>query len=155
MFYVGVWAAFGVPPPCGRPGRHPPKPKSLLSCAFFQTPLTKRPTKRQMLRQTQSMTMAHQTPTAPQPMLTHKIQPERQTPDEHRDHRCDHRKLYVVGGARALGGTRAAGQVRIPMAQWMMTSSAARLRVSGDRVYIFSTTPSDRMTAALAMPWAM
>ena len=41
------------------------------------------------------------------------------------------------------------------MAQWMMTSSAARLRVSGDRVYIFSTTPSDRMTAALAMPWAM
>ena len=45
----------------------------ILTAFFFQTPLTKRPTK-QMLRQTQSMTMAHQTPTAPQPMLTHKIQ---------------------------------------------------------------------------------
>lgn len=76
MFYVGVWAAFGVPPPCGGDGAASAKAKNqfgILTAFFFQTPLTKRPTK-QMLRQTQSMTMAHQTPTAPQPMLTHKIQ---------------------------------------------------------------------------------
>ena len=101
------------------------------------------------------MTMAHQTPTAPQPMLTHKIQlnAKRQTSIETTDATIVN--FTSLAARRALGSTKAAGQIRIPMAQWMMTSSAARLRVSGDRVYIFSTTPSDRMTAALAMPWAM
>ena len=127
---------------------------AFFTAFFFQAPLTNRATKH-IMRQIQSTTMAYQTPTAPIPICTQSTQlrPMRQTSIEAVATTIVNRTSLAA--RRALGSTKLAGQRKIYMPLWIMTSVHASARVSGVRVYMLKIWFRDSSTTTLTAPWAI
>ena len=99
--------------------------------------------------------MAYQTPTAPMPICTQSTQlrPMRQTSIEAAATTIVNRTSLAA--RRALGSTKLAGQRKIDMPLWIMTSVHASARVSGVRVYMLKIWFRDSSTTTLTAPWAI